>query len=784
MTADRDLDSSAATQGRNQPSTLEGAHVLLTGGTGFVGQAVLERLLSSYATTRISLLVRPKGSVSAESRLTNLLRKPVFAAWRAEVGEQESERLVRERVTVIEGALGHGLELPGDLDVVIHSASTVSFDPPIDEAFVTNVDGATGLYEALKASGSNPHVVHVSTAYVGGTKKGVVTEGSLEHQVDWRAENTAAKTARAQTEQASRAPEVLGKLLARAKAQNGKIGPHAVATAAEAARVEWVTNRLVDHGRLRAESLGWTDVYTLTKAFAERVAEELWAAEGHTLSVVRPSIIESAVSHPFPGWIDGFKVADPIILAYGRGQLPEFPGVPDSILDVIPVDHVVNAMLAAAERPKPVGEVAYYHVTSGASNPLTLRGMYENANEFFVKHPVPSDGGHVTVPTWRFPGGREIERGLARQERKIAISNRAISRLPSTTRTRAWTERIRQRENELGTLRSFANLYRAYVQSEIIFDDTHSRALNASLSPDEQDDRGFDATTIDWHDYFQTVHIPAITGMTRVFAVRPAGKAVKRKPLPQRNDVLAVFDFEGTIVESNLVQQYLWARLGTLTPAKWPIELVGLGLSVPRFLMAERRDRGEFIRALMRRYEGMSADELDTLVKGRFGRFLRSHSLPEALRRVKEHRAAGHRTVLVTGALRSSVDTFAPFFDDVVASEMFERDGVMSGYLSAPPLVDEARGAWLVRYASDHGADLRHSYGYGDSEADVAWLQLLGHPNAVNPDSELYRHAQRRKWDVYDWRRRPTNPPTTDAPNSSPESSRQAQEGARSAAQA
>jgi nucleoside-diphosphate-sugar epimerase len=48
--------------------------------------------------------------------------------------------------------------------VVIHGASTVSFDPPIDEAFDTNVGGAHGVYGALLASGSDPHVVHVSTA--------------------------------------------------------------------------------------------------------------------------------------------------------------------------------------------------------------------------------------------------------------------------------------------------------------------------------------------------------------------------------------------------------------------------------------------------------------------------------------------------------------------------------------------------------------------------------------------------------------------------------------------
>ena len=85
---------------------------------------------------------------------------------------------------------------------------------------------------------------------------------------------------------------------------------------------------------------------------------------------------------------------------------------------------------------------------------------------------------------------------------------------------------------------------------------------------------------------------------------------------------------------------------------------------------------------------------------------------------------------------------------------MHERDGVLTGYLADPPLVDEARAAWIRRYAAKHGYDLSESYGYGDSHADLVWLQLLGHPTAVNPDLTLYRQAQNQRWNVLDWTRR------------------------------
>jgi fatty acyl-CoA reductase len=740
-------------------SSLGSAHVFLTGGTGFVGQAILERLLSSHPGTTISMLVRTKGNTSGEDRVRTLLRKPVFRAWRELVGDAEVERATRERIRVVEGGLTSIPPLPGDLDLVIHSASTVSFDPPIDQAFDTNVGGAVGVYEALLASGSNPHVVHVSTAYVGGIRKGVVQEASLTHDVDWRAEYDAAKDARLRVEMASRQPETLRRFINEGRAKHGKEGPQAVAKAAEENRVAWVQARLVDYGRTRAESLGWTDVYTLTKAFAERAAEQLWAATGHRLSIVRPAIIESALSHPFPGWIDGFKVADPLILAYGRGMLPEFPGLPDSVLDLIPVDFVVNVILAVSAAPAPAGETQFFHVSSGSRNPLPFHRMFDNVNRFFLENPMPKAGdGFIEVPTWKFPGNQKVERALKLYEKRNDLRGKWLERFPSSASTRAKIAKVEKTSDNLGSLRNFTQLYRAYVQTEIIFDDRRTRALNDAIPEDRKADIGFDVAAIDWEDYLQNVHFPSITTMTRAFSFRPEASDKQAKALPKRSDVVAVFDLEGTVVDSNIVEQYLWVRSAGFRKAAWAGEFLSLLGSLPTYLSAERRDRGEFIRVFLRRYAGMPVSRLERVVKGGYGETLLRHTMPAAIEKIKEHRAAGHRTVLVTGSIGTLVEPLAGLFDEVVASTMHERDGVLTGFLARPPLVDEARAAWLRQYADTHGIDLSQSYGYGDSHADLVWLELLGNPNAVNPDTNLSRQAQRRRWMIHNWKRGPYRP--------------------------
>ncbi|MGO1355572.1 MAG: SDR family oxidoreductase, partial [Brachybacterium tyrofermentans] len=55
--------------------------ILLTGVTGFLGQAVLRSLLETTDNTYITAVVRPKGSLSGLKRLEQLLRKPVFSSW-------------------------------------------------------------------------------------------------------------------------------------------------------------------------------------------------------------------------------------------------------------------------------------------------------------------------------------------------------------------------------------------------------------------------------------------------------------------------------------------------------------------------------------------------------------------------------------------------------------------------------------------------------------------------------------------------------------------------------
>ena len=321
---------------------------------------------------------------------------------------------------------------------MIHCASTVSFDPPIDQAFETNVGGAVGLYAALLATRApTPTSCTSRRPTSAASARASFPEAALTHEVDWRAEFEAARAARSRVELASRQPEVLRRFMADARAKHGKEGPLAVvargrgALASSGSRPSSSTTA----ARGPRASAGPTSTRSRRRS-PSAPPSRLWAAAGHRLSFVRPAIIESALRHPYPGWIDGFKVADPLIIAYGRGMLPEFPGRARQRARRDPrrLRRERHPRRRRQPRRRPASP-QYFHVSSGASNPLPIHRMFDERQHVLHGQPAADrrQRPHRGRRPGRFPGGRKVERAV--HSRSAQDAARAGSpRLPSTDR--------------------------------------------------------------------------------------------------------------------------------------------------------------------------------------------------------------------------------------------------------------------------------------------------------------------------------------------------------------
>ena len=747
---------------------LAGRRIAVTGSTGFLGTAVVERLLRAVPDCSLVLLVRSGRRTSAAQRVQReIIRNDAFDALRSILGDRFDEEIAR-RVTVIGGDVstdGLGLDDAGrealaSCEIVIHSAATVSFDSAIDDAVEVNLLGPVRIVETLHGLGVRPHLVSVSTCYVAGNRRGdapeqLVSDGPFDLGVDWRLEVSAARRARADADAASRDPARLAEFRAGARSELGAAGTPALAAKTEQLRQRWVSDQLVQAGRSRASSLGWPDAYAYTKALGEGALTEM---KGDVpVSIVRPSIIESALVEPKPGWIRGFRMAEPVIISYARGLLKEFPGVPEGTVDVIPVDLVVGAICAVAalgpEQAPPIVQVA-----SGSTNPLRYRGLVNLVHEWFSEHPLyDGDGQPIVVAPWSFPGRGKVQGQLNRAKRLLERAEKAFTVLPVRGEAAQVPARLEERRSDIERALSYVELYGAYAECEAIYRVDRLMDVWERLDDEDRASFAFDPRAIDWTYYVTEVHLPSVVQHARV-RTTPGGRSGPSREDRLRAAVLspgrhlAAFDLENTLIASNVVESYAWLASRRLDKDDRLRLIAKTVREAPTLLALDKKDRGDFLRYFYRRYEGASVDQLDEDATELMSALILTKSFPAAIRRVREHRALGHRTLLITGALDLVVKPLIPLFDDVVSAHLgVTADGRYTGELVDVPPTGEARAQVMADYAAAEGLELSESVAYADSSSDLPMLEAVGFPVAVNAEVRLATIARKRGWLVEQW---------------------------------
>jgi HAD superfamily hydrolase (TIGR01490 family) len=762
---------------------LAGKQFFITGSTGFLGTALVERVLRSVPDSRVVLLIRPgRRSTPMQRAAKEILKNDCFDLLRQQFGDR-FDADVASRVSAVAGdvatdGLGldeDGLRLLSECDVIVHSAASVSFDSPLDSAVEVNLLGpsrvAAAIVSAVRLAEEQGrrgpvHFIPVSTAYVAGTHQGEAREELLEVNpfsvgVDWRTEVAAARRQRGDTDAESRRPERLAQFAKQARVELGGAGLHLLAERAERLREDWVKKQMVKVGQARAQSLGWPDAYPYTKALGERA---LVSQFGDTvpMTIVRPSIIESSLAEPRPGWIRGFRMAEPIIVSYARGLLREFPGVPEGITDVIPVDLVVAAIIAVAgeallDADHDYGGPTVYHVASGVRNPFRYGRLVELVQAWFTEHPLyDSDGQPIVVPAWSFPGRGRVQRQLARASKAMDLAEKVVGSLPIRGRQAAWMAALEEQHLLADRALGYVELYGAYTETEARYRVDRLLALWDRMDADDRQAFCLDPAAVDWETYVRDIHLPSIIEHARVRtspgrSSQPSRADRSRQAILSPDRHLAAFDLENTLIASNVVDSYAWLASRHLAPADRAVFVADLMAEAPSLLLLDRQDRGDFLRSFYRRYEGAPVDRLRDDGWELFHHLLLAKSFPDGFARVRRHRALGHRTVLITGALDLVVEPLRPLFDTIVCARLGEVDGTFTGRLEELPPIGEARALVLAEYAEAEGLQLEESMAYADSASDLPMLEAVGFPVAVNPEAKLAAIARRRGWHVEHW---------------------------------
>jgi HAD superfamily hydrolase (TIGR01490 family) len=121
----------------------------------------------------------------------------------------------------------------------------------------------------------------------------------------------------------------------------------------------------------------------------------------------------------------------------------------------------------------------------------------------------------------------------------------------------------------------------------------------------------------------------------------------------------------------------------------------------------------------------------------------------EAVSLIEEHHFAGRDVIIVSTSGSEVVGPIGEMLgaDRVVATRLEVVDGKYSGKIEYYAYAEEKARA-IEELAHKVGYDLANSYAYSDSVTDLAMLESVGHPHAVNPDKELRKIAVANGWPV------------------------------------
>lgn len=153
-------------------SFYNGKNFFITGGSGFVGICLLEKILRvipNHGT--IYLLLRPKKGKAINERLEELKKNQIFEKVLANKSVEEVFRNVKAIAgDVSQENLGISPEdrriLADNVNVIIHSAATLDFGDTLKTTVDINLLGTRRVTQLAKECTKLKVLVHVSSAYV------------------------------------------------------------------------------------------------------------------------------------------------------------------------------------------------------------------------------------------------------------------------------------------------------------------------------------------------------------------------------------------------------------------------------------------------------------------------------------------------------------------------------------------------------------------------------------------------------------------------------------------
>ena len=166
-------------------------------------------------------------------------------------------------------------------------------------------------------------------------------------------------------------------------------------------------------------------------------------------------------------------------------------------------------------------------------------------------------------------------------------------------------------------------------------------------------------------------------------------------------------------------------------------------------------DQMESMREYMSKLvKGWDVEKLHQIVDETLDDIVEPMIYAEAVQLIEAHKAAGREVIIISS---SGTDVVEPIgarlgVDLAIGTQVAIEDGLYTGDILFYAY-GEGKAEAMRSLADERGYDLSESFAYSDSYTDLPMLDVVGHPFAVNPDSDLRKIANERDWAIIDFRK-------------------------------
>ena len=211
---------------------------------------------------------------------------------------------------------------------------------------------------------------------------------------------------------------------------------------------------------------------------------------------------------------------------------------------------------------------------------------------------------------------------------------------------------------------------------------------------------------------------------------------------------LAIFDLDNTLIGGD--SDHLW---GQFVCEQRLVDDADFGARADQFYAdyeAGDLDIDAYLRFALSPLVGRPRRQIEEWHRRFMADKIRPIMLPAASALIDDHRQRGHELLIVTATNRYITAPIAAALgvEHLIASEGETMDGVYTGKPLGVPSFQAGKVTRLRQWLEGRRETLEGAWFYSDSHNDLALLELVDNPVAVDPDATLRAVAAERGWPV------------------------------------